>query len=204
MRGVANYRSLSAAGTSIEQLLNSCFQALPEGSFTHPPKAVLARTEDFDPTKHTGVIKPGVLTIFVYRVEVNKIMRAAWSSVGSFDGFAHLPLDIHLLITPWEENPEVELQILGRAMQCLETTPILSGPLLAPAGQWTANEGVQVVLDDVPNDSMFRIFDSLQADFKLSVPYIARVVRVDSVESRPAPEVTTVVAGAVPSLVQRP
>ncbi len=201
---MANYRSLSAAGTSIEQLLNSCLQALPEGSFPHSTKALLVRTEDLDPNKKTGVIKSGVLSIFIYRVEVNKAMRAAWSSVGSFDGFAHLPLDIHLLITPWDDNPEVELQMLGRSMQCLETTPILSGPLLAPAGQWAANEGIQVVLDDLPNDSMFRIFDSLQADFKLSVPYIARVVRVDSVESRLAPEVTTVVAGGVPSLVQGP
>jgi hypothetical protein len=87
-------------------------------------------------------------------------------------------------------------------MQCLENTPILSGPLLAPAGAWTASEAVQVVLEDVPPDSMFRIFDSLQADFKLSVAYLARVVRIDGVASNLAPEVTTVVAGSAPSVGQ--
>ncbi len=199
---MANFQSLSAAGTSIEQLLNAGFATVPAGIFPRTPKAVLARTEDLDPSKATGVVKPGVLTIFFHRVEANKTMRAAWSSVGSFDGFAHLPLDLHFLITAWEDNPETELQILGRAMQCLENTPILSGPLLAPAGAWTASEAVQVVLEDVPPDSMFRIFDSLQADFKLSVAYLARVVRIDGVASNLAPEVTTVVAGSAPSVGQ--
>jgi uncharacterized protein DUF4255 len=199
-RAVASFQSVSAAGTSIEQLLNSCFATAPPGVFTRPPKAVLARTEDFDSAKATGLIKPGVLSIFFYRVESNKTMRAAWSSVGSFDGFSHLPLDLHFLITAWADNPETELLMIGLAMQCLETNPILGGPLLAPAGAWTANEAMQVVLEDVPPDSMFRIFDSLQADFKLSVAYLARVVRIDGVVSNLAPEVTTVVAGSVPSV----
>jgi Pvc16 N-terminal domain len=201
---MANYKSLSAAGTSIEQLLNSCFASVPEGDFTRPPKAVLARTEDFDINKKTGVVKPGILTIFMYRVEFNKTMRSAWSGIGSFDGYAHLPLDLHFLITAWEDHPEGELRMLGRAMQCLETTPILSGPLLAPSGEWAPAEGVQLVLEDVPPDSMFRIFDSLQADFKLSVAYIARVVVVDGVASNLAPAVTTVISGSTPTVLARP
>jgi hypothetical protein len=199
---VANFHSLSAAGTSIEQLLNASFASVPAGTFTRSPKAALVRTEDLDPNKGTGVIKPGVLSIYFWRVEFNKTMRAAWSSVGSFDGLAHLPLDLHFLITAWEENPETELQILGRAMQSLETSPILSGPLLAPAGAWMAGEAVQVVLEDVPPDSLFRIYDSLQADFKLSVPYIARVIRIDGEISNLPPEVTTVAAGSVASVTQ--
>ena len=199
---MANYKSLSAAGTSIEQLLNSCFATVPEGDFTRPPKAVLARTEDFD-TKKSQVVKSGVLTIFIYRIEFNKTMRAAWSGIGSFDGYAHLPLDLHFLITAWEDHPEGELRMLGRAMQCLETTPILSGPLLAPSGEWAPADAVQVVLEDMPPDSMFRIFDSLQADFKLSVAYIARVVLVDSVSSNLAPAVTTVISGSTPTPLVR-
>jgi hypothetical protein len=186
---MASYRSLAAAGTSIEQVLNACFNALPDDAFQRRPKAVLVRTEDFDPKLHTGTITDGVLSIFIYRIEFNKMMRAAWSSVGAFDGVPHLPLDLHFLITPWGSQPDIELQMLGRAMHCPETT-ILGGPLLAPAGQWAPDEGVQVVLEDMPMDSMFRIFDFLQADFKLSVPYIARVVRIDGLVSNLAPEVT--------------
>ena len=200
---MANYKSLSAAGTSIEQQLNSCFAPVPDGDFTRPPKAVLARTEDFDASKKTGVVKPGILTIFMYRVEFNKTMRAAWSGIGSFDGYAHLPLDLHFLITAWEDNPEGELRMLGRAMQCLETTPILGGPLLAASGEWAPAEAVQVVLEDMPPDSMFRIFDSLQTDFKLSVAYIARVVLVDGLSSNLAPAVTTVVSGSTPTALVR-
>jgi hypothetical protein len=43
-----------------------------------------------------------------------------------------------------------------------------------------------------------RTFDSLPTDFKLSVPYVARVTRIDSRQVFRAPDATTVVVGVVP------
>jgi hypothetical protein len=199
---MAGFKSISAVGLSVQRLLNSCFEADAE-QFDRVPKAVLVRTNDFDISVAGTVIVPPALSIFPYRVEANRAMRAAWSSVGSLDGRIHLPLDLHFLITPWAENCEYELDILGRAMECLESTPILSGPLLHPSGLWSAVEGVQVVLDDVPSDSIMRTFDSLSAHFRLSVAYLARVLRIDGRVSTLAPEVATVVTGKVPSAVPR-
>jgi hypothetical protein len=127
-------------------------------------------------------------------------MRAAWSAVSSLDGRAHLPVDLHFLLTPWAENAEFEYRILGKAMQCLETTPLLAGPLLHPSSDWAPNESLQLVLEDIPTEAVMRTFDSLPTDFRLSVPYLARIVRLDGRQSRPAPPVATLVTGAVPEV----
>jgi hypothetical protein len=165
-------------------------------------KAVLARTEDFNDTG-TGRITLPCLSIFLYRIESNKMMRAAWSGIGSQDGRGHLPLDLHYMLTPWASDPEFEHRIIGRAMQCLETTPYLSGPLLTPAGGWAPAEAIQLILEEVPTEWVMRTFDSLPTDFKLSVPYVARITRIDSRQVFASPVSTTVVLGAVPSAEQQ-
>ena len=126
-------------------------------------------------------------------------MRAAWSAASERDGRAHLALDLHYLITPWGENAEEEHRILGRAMQCLETTPILTGPLLHSSGEWDDGEALQIVMEDVGADAVMRMFDSLPADYRLSVPYIARVMRLDSRVAAPPDPVITAISGLVPT-----
>jgi len=148
-------------------------------------KAVLARTEDFK-TGAGGRIKPPALSIFLYRIDFNKAMRAAWSAVGSLDGVAHLPLDLHYMLTPWHPTPPSSTDP-RRDDAMPRDDPILTGPLLTADGGWAPNEGVQVVLEDTPTEWVMRTFDSLPTDFKLSVPYLARVVVLDARETRGAP-----------------
>jgi hypothetical protein len=57
---------------------------------------------------------------------------------------------------------------------------------------------VQLVLEDIPTEAMMRTFDSLPTSFRLSVPYIARVIRLDSRVPAGGPFVTTLVLGKVP------
>src|SRR5688572_21021822 len=146
------------------------------------------------------------LTIFTYRVDFNKTMRAAWSGVGSLDGRGHLPLDMHFLFTPWGDNAEDEHRILGKAMECVESTPILSGPLLypEPAAMWAANESLQLVMEEITTEEVMRTFDSLPTDYKLSVPYLARIVRIDTQRAHPPPLITEVVRGLAPGPVPPP
>jgi hypothetical protein len=113
---------------------------------------------------------------------------------------AHTPLDLHFLFTPWGTDAESEHRILGRAIQIMETTPILSGPLLYPAATWAPNETVQVVLEEVATESIMRVFDKLSTDYRPSVSYVARVTRVDGRVSAAAPEVTTAIRGIHPAV----
>jgi hypothetical protein len=197
---MADFTAIAAVGKSLERYLSACFSdpTAPKPVPTGTTKAVLASTEDFKTGGSARLTLP-CLSIFLYRIDYNKTMRAAWSGIGSQDGLGHLPLDLHYMLTPWATDPELEHRIIGRTMQCLETTPILAGPLLMPAGSWAPQEAVQLILEDVPTEWVMRTFDSLPTDFKLSVPYLARIVRLDSRRSFPAPDVTSVIAGLVPS-----
>ncbi len=191
---MANFASFSAVGLSLERFLTASFLADPpvSGSTT---RARLVRTEDFDP-KNLGLTPKPFLSLFAYRVDFNKAVRASWAAIGHQDGRGHLPVDLHFLLTPWANDADSELRIVGRAMQALDATPILAGPLLLPHGDFGPGESVQLVLEDVSTEAVMRTFDSLPTDYKLSVPYIARVVRLDARTAAPSPPVLTVVSGA--------
>jgi len=196
---MAGFASIAAVGRSMERLLNAAFQEEEpvEGRIT---RAMLIRTEDFSQAPgSSGAIPAHALTLYLYRVDFNQAMRAAWSAVGSQDGRARLPLDLHYLLTAWGDNAEFEHRIIGRTLQCLESTPILSGPLLHASGGWQPNEAVQLVLEEITTEAVMRTFDSLPQDYKLSVPYVARVVRLDAREARPDPSVRRAVSGVAPS-----
>jgi hypothetical protein len=198
---VAGFAGIAAVGRSIEMLLNSSFEEDPVPVDGKSTRAVLVRTNDFDTTNGATRIGSSALSIFLYRVDFNKVMRAAWSATSGQDGRSHLGLDLHYLITPWEENAEAEHLVLGRAMQCLEETPILSGPLLHSSGDWNAGESIQLVLEEISTEAVMRIFDSLPTDYRLSVPYIARVMRLDGRVAAPEGPVVTAIIGAVPTTV---
>jgi hypothetical protein len=195
---LANFVSVSAVGRSLERFLTAAFLSDPPIG-TSTTIARLVRTEDFD-LKNLGLVQKPFLSVFVYRVDFNKVMRAGWSAVGSLDGRPHLPVDLHVLLTAWGNDADSELKVLGRAMQALETTPILAGPLLLSAGEFAPNETIQVVLEDVSTEAVMRVFDSLPTDYKLSVPYIARIARIDGKVATPSPRVLTVVSGTAPTV----
>ena len=189
---MASFAAISAAAKSLERLLNRAFAEEQPVSDTIKTRAVLVRTNDFDKSVVAQAIGSPALSVFLYRVEFNPTVRAAWSAAGSHRGLAHAPLDLHFLLTPWADNAEHELRVLGRAVQCLEETPSLSGPLLHPDGAWAPNESVQVVPEELSVEAVMRTFDSLPTDYRLSVAYVARVVRVDSRVPEPLRPVTAV------------
>lgn len=195
---MAGFRSVAAVGKSLEALLNSAFTA-EEPVDTEATRAVLIQTDDLDLAATSLIVRPAV-SILLYRVDFNKTMRASWSSIGAVDGRAHLPLDLHYLLTAWAGNAEHEHRIIGRTVQVLEEIGALSGPLLYPDGDWLPGEAVQIYLEDMATDDLMRTFDSLTCDFRLSIPYIARVVVVSSSEGDPLRDVLTVVQGIRPGV----
>jgi hypothetical protein len=147
--------------------------------------------------KGTRIVLPA-LSILLYRADFNKTTRSGWSAVGSLDGLAHLPLDLHYLLTAWADNAEHEHQIIGRTLQTLEGLGGLSGPLLHPMGGWAPNEAVQLHLEDMSTHDLMRTFDSLTCDFRLTVPYIARVVVVTGPGDGVPADVSALVGGLRP------
>ncbi len=189
---MADFAGLAAAGRSIRNLLEARFeeqQPLASGNTS----VRLARAEDFETANFAQFVARPAVTLFFYRVDYNKTMRAAWSAVGAYDGRSRLALDMHFLLTAWAANAEEELRILGRTMQALEDTPIISGPLLAGGAGWAPDECLQMVLGDMDSETLVRLFETLPIRYRLSVPYVARVLRVDGVVVPREPPVVTAI-----------
>jgi hypothetical protein len=192
---MANHSCIAATGKSIERLLGAWLRANPPLT-TGPTKASLVHTDAFADV--AGSITPPTVSVYLYRIHPNAVMRAAWGAQGSIDGRGHLPLDLHFLITAWASDAGDELTLLGKALECLESTPLLAGPLLFPSGGWAAGDVIQLIPDDVGVDTLLSLFDSLETPFRLSAPYVARIARIDGLRPTPPVDVTTVVAGAHP------
>lgn len=186
-------------GRSIVDLLNRRFdELLPAGQAR--PKAVLAGTVDFDQVNSspTAVIQYPAISVYCYRVSVDRESRPGWSAVGSSDGIPRLPLRMHMLIAAWDTVVESELESLGLTAQILESEAIFTGPLLHPSGNWTPGDAIQVVSDDLALDSMSEAFQALTTDYRLSLPYLARVVRLDGTRESNGEPVSTVGLAGVP------
>jgi hypothetical protein len=196
---MAGFIGIAAVGKSIERLLARAFLERPPVP-GKPAKAALIRTEDIADAEIKKSVGDYGLSILLYRIDFNKAMRAAWSAMSQVDGRGHLALDLHYLLTPWADNAEHQHMIIGRAMQTLEFTAMLSGPLLyepsLPAGplyddepRSVATDSVQIVLEEISTEALMRTFDSLPTDYHLSVPYVARVVHIDTQVGVTAPPV---------------
>lgn len=190
---MAGYQALAAAGLSIVALLNRRFHAVP-GAVSLV--AFLASTNELKTMKTNSgqLVHQPAISVYCYRVSVDRETRSGWSAVGSIDGIPRLPLRMHFLIAAWAPNVEDELRYLGLAAQTLESESILTGPLLEPSGEWAAGDAVQIVCDDLALDSMSEAFQALSTDYRLSLPYVARVICIDGRLESDGERVATVAA----------
>ncbi|MEO6530350.1 MAG: DUF4255 domain-containing protein [Specibacter sp.] len=190
---MAGYQALAAAGLSIVALLNRRFHAVPEAASLD---AFLASTNELKTMKTNSgqLVHQPAISVYCYRVSVDRETRAGWSAMGSIDGIPRLPLRMHFLIAAWAPNVEDELRYLGLAAQVLEGESILTGPLLDASGQWEAGDSIQVVADDLALDSMSEAFQALSTDYRLSLPYLARVICIDGRLESDGERVATVAA----------
>ncbi|GLP69852.1 hypothetical protein TUSST3_64730 [Streptomyces sp. TUS-ST3] len=179
---MAGHQALAAVGRSIVALLNRRF--VEEVPGPRRPTAVLVGTGDLDRVDTPGAaIQFPAVSVYCYRLSVDRETRPGWSAVAGTDGLPRLPLRMHLLVCAWDQNVEFELEWLGLAVRVLESEPVLTGPLLHPSGRWRPGDSVQVVPDELALDSMSEAFQALTAEFRLCLPYVARVVLI---EGRPA------------------
>lgn len=192
--GVAGYRALAAVGRSIVDLLNRRIaETLPAGP---RPSAVMAGTVDFDKVNSspTAVIQYPAISVYCYKVTVDRETRPGWSAVGAADGIARIPLRMHLMLSAWDTVVESELEWLGLAAQILESESILAGPLLHPTGDWAPGDAVQIVTDEIALEPMSEAFQALTTRYRLSLLYIARVIRIDGRQEPAGQRITTVAA----------
>jgi|LakMenE27Jul10ns_1017307.scaffolds.fasta_scaffold00028_8 hypothetical protein len=121
------------------------------------------------------------LSLFLYRLTVNEHVRQASHLPSRVLQRSPLALDLHFLMTAWAQKPEDEQKILTWAMQQMHERPLLDMGSLMSSG-WQADESVHILPTDLSMEDLMRLWEALTPSFRLSVAYVARVVRVDPAE----------------------
>lgn len=156
----------------VEAVLPVGERVLPDCRFSQVSGAKLAA--NFAPAGNE-------LTLHLYRVGIDPLMRTTPDPrTPQLSHSRPLSLELHYLMTVWCADASDEQTLLAFAMRELHMRPAFDRSRLSPARVWEADETVQVVLSEISHEDMMRIWDALDVGYRLSVSYVARVVRVES------------------------
>jgi len=168
---MANYRAIHAVGESLRSFLRNTYPPdLPTFDIQLISSGKLAETEDLNST----------LTLFLHRVTVNEHLRNARHSHELVAQGIPLSVDLHYLMSVWADSAMDEQLVLGWAMRQLHLYPTLDASFLSSGAGWQPGEVIQLTPVDLTNEDIMRIWDKLKPSYRLSVAYVARVVRIEA------------------------
>jgi uncharacterized protein DUF4255 len=145
----------------------------------NPNDIALSTPDDFNSAPNQPTI-----TVFLYRVSISPEMRNGPKRVLP-DGRVTrplLPLDLRYLITAWAKDTRGELQLIGRILQVLYDHPEL-GPADLQGTSWDVDDTVQLVCETLGVEDHYRIWDTTEIPYRLSLTYLARVVGLAPTEA---------------------
>jgi hypothetical protein len=184
---MANFRAIFDVGNSVAQMLQNAYPDDLEGSY--PCKFRLVSSGEVA-TEDAGSLDQ-LVSIFLHRITRNDNFRAATRVQDEPGKQPLLFLDLHYLLTYWGSSAEAEQTVLGWAMQQIQQSPILDISILSAASGWDVTETVQLMPADLSLEDILRIWDALGPKYRLSVGYVARVVRIDRTIPTDVPVVAT-------------
>jgi hypothetical protein len=119
------------------------------------------------------------LSLFLYRMTINEHLRNSPRNGRFAVGQLPLALDLHYLVTVWSESALAEHTILTWAIHQFHQHSTLTISSLSPEAQWEPEDIVQLSPSELSNEDLMRIWDALEPSYRLSFPYVARVIRID-------------------------
>jgi hypothetical protein len=188
---MTNPRAIYAAGEFLRSYLERAYERERgrQGSYLADVGScgfdLLASKEFFD----AGNFTLPRISLYLYRVTVNEHLRNV-PRPNHPRQEVPLPLDLHYLLTVWAANSKDEQILLAWAAQQLYLNPLLDTAVLDHSVSWQIGDQIQVVPANLSNEELLRIWETLQTAYRLSVPYVARLVRIDR---EPIPDARPVV-----------
>lgn len=161
-------------------------QGIPSG-MVDPTRITIATPDQFTDLRDPA--QPNV-TIFLYRIAVNPQLRnAPRRNIGAGKTTRPLlPVELSFLITPWAKDTKDELRIAGRILQTLYDHAELAAADLAGTS-WDQDDTVQLILESLPLEDHYRIWDAGEVPYRLSLIYTARVIGIAPTEEMLLPPV---------------
>lgn len=138
------------------------------------------------------------ISVFLYQASCNAELRNQMMRTRA-DGTRTrqpLPLELSYLITPWGVRnaddvasdgvaAQEEARMLGAVLQaCYENAELGRVDLVdsAAAPVWSDDDGLQLVLESLPVETHYRIWDAAELGYRLSVVYRVRVASLEPLE----------------------
>lgn len=152
-----------------------------------PTLITVATPDEFEALREPA--KPSI-TVFLYRIAVNPTLRNDPRRLHPDGSIVRqpLPLELSFLITAWAKDTRDELRITGRILQVLYEHAELGAAHLVGTS-WDKNDTVQLVLESLPLEDHYRIWDANDVPYRLSLTYLARVIGIAPAEGIKPPPV---------------
>jgi Pvc16 N-terminal domain len=90
-----------------------------------------------------------------------------------------IPINLYYLITPMQEDPEIQQTVLGKVLQVFNDHAILRGSDLQASLQGSTEE-LRLMLETLTLEELTQVWYSLQEPYQLSVSYLVQVVTIES------------------------
>ena len=157
-----------------------------DSSIVQPANIVLSTPDDFQAEPDQPVI-----TVFLYRIAIHSELRNSPRRIlpDGRNTRPLVPLELFFMITPWARVTSDEYRIAGRVIQCFYDNAEL-GPSQLQGSSWEEGDSVQIILESLPIDDHYRIWDSSSLPYRLSLTYRVRVVGIEPSQAFAHPPVT--------------
>ena len=170
---MADYRAVFAVGESLSVFLQ---RAYDEANLGFPCKFKLLSSQEMtrEDTDHDAAV-----SLYLHRITSDEHFRAATTLQDNSSRQPVLFLDLYYLITYWGTSAQAEQTILTWTMQELQSHSTLDSSVLSPDAGWEKTETISLTPVDLTLEDILRIWESLGPKYRLSLSYLARVVRID-------------------------
>jgi hypothetical protein len=190
---MASWQVIEYTGRTIKQLIERRVALLLPFAGINVYLATVANFDQFANTKTP------IITLFLYSIVDNPQMRNAAERRFPDGTRARqpLPLELCYMITAWgvrnadtpdadQQAAEEEHRMLGLVMEALYDGAELGRADLIDDGAlgpvWMPIDSMQIVLDSLPIEDQYRIWDSGESPYRLSITYRARVMALDPLD----------------------
>ncbi len=177
---MANIAAIASVGRSLMTYLDNAYRnSLFPNGVTRPECAfALVSSGQVHDENDPGQSAVRVV-ISLYRVTTNAHLRTAGRPTAPEMRPPPLSLDLHYLLSFWSESPGNEHLVLAWTMRQLHLNPVLDASTLTQEANWNVEDVVQLIPEELSTEDLMRIWDTFTPKYRLSVSYIARVVRLD-------------------------
>lgn len=170
---MTNYLRIHSVGDSIITYLRNTYPEPLRSEY--PCEFRLISSGELAENENMGM----AVTIYLYRTEIDKNTRNQVYSQGTKLKPLPLSLALFYLVIVWADSALAEHTITCWVMSQLHQHPILDKSTLSGSGNWNGGDQITIVPMEMSNEDLMRLWDVLSPNYRLSLPYIARVVRIE-------------------------